>query len=133
MKLNFVLSVLLPSALAANSFAGANSYYIYALPQADRITILDGMQAAGMTVLRTWVTGHTANEKASNSVAGEALCYVIIANGLGVYNDTVLTLIDQLMVDAHARGNKALSFIVLDNDGLRPPASITFSNAGQKA
>jgi hypothetical protein len=70
MKLNFILCALLPSALAANSFAGANvcllfpasresrvgltlwpqNYYIYALPQADRITILDGMQAAGMKV-----------------------------------------------------------------------------------
>jgi hypothetical protein len=70
MKLNFILYALLPSALAANSFAGANvrlyfpplvksrvgltlslwpqNYYIYALPQADRITILDGTQAAGM-------------------------------------------------------------------------------------
>ncbi|KAJ7815015.1 glycoside hydrolase [Mycena leptocephala] len=104
MKLNLILYALLPSALAANSFAGANNYYIYALPQADRITILDGMQAAGMKVLRTWVTGHTENQKASNSVAVEDL----EANGLGKYNDTVLTLIDQLMVDAHARGIKLL-------------------------
>ncbi|KAJ7891079.1 glycoside hydrolase [Mycena leptocephala] len=104
MKLNFIFCALLSSALAANSFAGANNYYIYALPQADRITILDGMQAAGMKVLRTWVTGHTENQKASNSVAVEDL----EANGLGKYNDTVLTLIDQLMVDAHARGIKLL-------------------------
>ncbi|KAJ7933393.1 glycoside hydrolase [Mycena leptocephala] len=104
MKLDFIFSALLPSALAANSFAGANNYYIYALPQADRITILDGMQAAGMKVLRTWVTGHTENQKASNNVAVEDL----EANGLGKYNDTVLTLIDQLMVDAHARGIKLL-------------------------
>jgi hypothetical protein len=71
MKLSLIFATLLPSALAANSFAGANvrpapcvnshcecsfdnslpqNYYIYALPTADRIAILNGMQAAGMKV-----------------------------------------------------------------------------------
>ncbi|KAJ7891073.1 glycoside hydrolase [Mycena leptocephala] len=85
MKLNFIFCALLPSALAANSFAGANNYYIYALPQADRITILDGMQAAGMKVSRKFSWAVVAVED-------------LEANGLEKYNDTVLTLIDQLMV-----------------------------------
>ncbi|KAJ7097501.1 glycoside hydrolase family 5 protein [Mycena crocata] len=93
-----------PTILAANSFAAANNYYIYALPTADRLAILNGMQAAGMKVLRTWVTGVGAGQKASNNVAVRDL----EANGLQNYNDTVLTLIDQLMVDAHTRGIKLL-------------------------
>ncbi|KAJ7331376.1 hypothetical protein DFH08DRAFT_814683 [Mycena albidolilacea] len=60
---NFV-TTLLPSALAANSFAGANNYYLYTLPTADRIAILNGMQ-----VLRTWVTGVGAGQKVSNNIA----------------------------------------------------------------
>ncbi|KAF7304047.1 Glycoside hydrolase [Mycena indigotica] len=116
--LPFVLPV-----LAANSFAGANNYYIWALPTADRIAILDGMQAAGMKVLRTWVTGVGAGQKNSNNVAGKSFKLVsseqdagltlrlvpdLEANGIGKYDDTVLNHIDQLMVDAHARGIKLL-------------------------
>ncbi|KAJ6449376.1 glycoside hydrolase family 5 protein [Mycena sanguinolenta] len=104
MKLALLLGALLPSAFAANSFAGANNYYIWALPTADRIAILDGMQAAGMKVLRTWVTGLGAGQKASDSISVPDL----EANGIGNYDDTVLNLIDQLMVDAHARGIKLL-------------------------
>ncbi|KAJ7874393.1 glycoside hydrolase family 5 protein [Mycena leptocephala] len=104
MKLSLFFTAFLPAALAANSFAGANNYYIYALPTADRIAILNGMQAAGMKVLRTWVTGVGAGQKASNNIAVRDL----EANGIGNYDDTVLNLIDQLMVDAHARGIKLL-------------------------
>jgi hypothetical protein len=71
MKLALFLTALIPSTLAANSFSGANvrfvqpfrartltylcpvfhqNYFIYALPTADRIAILDGMQAVGMKV-----------------------------------------------------------------------------------
>ncbi|KAF8167075.1 glycoside hydrolase family 5 protein [Mycena galopus ATCC 62051] len=98
------MAALFPSVIAAGSFAGANNYYIYALPTADRIAILDGMQAAGMKVLRTWVTGLAAGQKASDSIAVPDL----EANGIGDYDDTVLDLIDQLMVDANARGIKLL-------------------------
>ncbi|KAJ3893878.1 glycoside hydrolase family 5 protein [Lentinula edodes] len=103
----FALSffLLAPSGVsAANSFAGANNYYAYALPESDRITLLDGMQAAGMKVLRTWVSGQSAGQKKSDSVAVPDL----EANGIGNYDDTILNLIDQLMVDAHARGIKLL-------------------------
>ncbi|KAJ3854122.1 glycoside hydrolase family 5 protein [Lentinula lateritia] len=103
LALSFFL--LAPSGVsAANSFAGANNYYAYALPESDRITLLDGMQAAGMKVLRTWVSGQSAGQKKSDSVAVPDL----EANGIGNYDDTILNLIDQLMVDAHARGIKLL-------------------------
>ncbi|KAJ6462127.1 glycoside hydrolase family 5 protein [Mycena sanguinolenta] len=94
MKLALLLGALLPSALAANSFAGANNYYIYALPTADRIAILDGMQAAGMKVLWTWVTDLAAGQKASEA---SLVIPDLEANGIGNYDDTVLNLIDQLM------------------------------------
>ncbi|KAJ4470209.1 glycoside hydrolase family 5 protein [Lentinula aciculospora] len=98
----FLLAPLVTS--AANSFSGANNYYAYALPEIDRITLLDGMQTAGMKVLRTWVSGQSAGQKGSDSIAVSDL----EANGIGNYNDTILDLIDQLMVDAHARGIKLL-------------------------
>ncbi|KAK7033943.1 hypothetical protein VNI00_012570 [Paramarasmius palmivorus] len=57
-----------------------------------------------MKVLRTWVTGHDAGQKGSNSRAVPDLEH----NGIGTYDDTILDQIDQLMVDAHARGIKLL-------------------------
>ncbi|KAJ7509047.1 glycoside hydrolase family 5 protein [Mycena galericulata] len=107
MRFTLLLTSLIPlltPALAANSWAGANNYFAYALPEADRIALLDGMQAAGMKVLRTWVTGVGAGQKDSDNIAVPDL----EANGIGNYDDTVLNLIDQLMVDAHARGIKLL-------------------------
>ncbi|KAJ8094978.1 hypothetical protein PM082_010195 [Marasmius tenuissimus] len=82
------------SALAANSFAGANNYFIYSLPDTDRHAILDGMKAAGMKVLRTWVTGHTAGQKNSSNTDIPDLEH----NGIGTYDDKILDQIDQLMV-----------------------------------
>ncbi|KAJ7785265.1 glycoside hydrolase family 5 protein [Mycena maculata] len=102
MKLVLFFSLLLPqisTSLAANSWAGANNYFAYALPETDRLALLDGMQAAGMKkVLRTWVTGLAAGQKDSDSIAVPDL----EANGIGNYDDTVLDLIDQLMVSAES-------------------------------
>lgn len=38
--------------LCANSFAGANNYYAYALPQTEQIELLQAMSDAGMKVHR---------------------------------------------------------------------------------
>ncbi|KAJ7247105.1 glycoside hydrolase family 5 protein [Mycena rebaudengoi] len=104
MKFFLLATALLPTVLGANSFAGSNNYYAFALPQADRLVLLDGMKAAGMKVLlkRCTVTGVGAGQKASSNFAVRDL----EANGLRNYDDTVLNLIDQLMVDAHARGEQ---------------------------
>ncbi|KAL0062007.1 hypothetical protein AAF712_011163 [Marasmius tenuissimus] len=105
------------SALAANSFAGANNYFIYSLPDTDRHAILDGMKAAGMKVLRTWVTGHTSGQKNSSNTDIPDLEH----NGIGTYDDKILDQIDQLMVDAHARGIKLLI-------GMHDKNSLQFDN-----
>ncbi|RDB23897.1 hypothetical protein Hypma_008895 [Hypsizygus marmoreus] len=88
----------------ADSFIGANNYYAFSLPDADRHVLLDGMKAAGMKNLRTWVTGHEGGQKSSNN----RKVLDLEANGIRNYNNTVLDLLDQLMVDAHTRGIKLL-------------------------
>ncbi|KAF8877913.1 glycoside hydrolase superfamily [Infundibulicybe gibba] len=100
----FITFLCAGAAYGASSFAGANNYFAYSLPDADRHALLDGMQAAGMKVLRTWVTGHAAGQKNSNNVQVPDL----EAGGIRNYNDAILNQIDQLMVDAHARGIKLL-------------------------
>jgi mannan endo-1,4-beta-mannosidase len=54
------------------------------------------MKAAGMKVLRTWVTGHAAGQKGSDSREVPDLEH----NGLGTYDDTILNQLDQLMVSS---------------------------------
>ncbi|TFK39569.1 glycoside hydrolase [Crucibulum laeve] len=98
------VSLLISNAFAANSFAGASNYYAYSLPDTDRHALLDGMKVAGMKVLRTWVTGHEAGQKGSSTTK----IVDLEANGIRNYDDTILDQIDQLMVDAHARGIKLL-------------------------
>ncbi|KAJ6552845.1 hypothetical protein B0H19DRAFT_1210978 [Mycena capillaripes] len=98
MKLALFFATLLHLTFAFAPLPSGN-YYLHALPQAERLAILDGMQAAGMKVLRTWVGGLHAGQKASTNIAVPDL----EANGIGSYDDTVLNLIDQLMVDSHAR------------------------------
>ncbi|KAJ7917086.1 glycoside hydrolase family 5 protein [Mycena leptocephala] len=80
------------------------NYFAYALPDADRYALLDGMKASGMRVLRTWVSGNSASQKGSGSIAVPDL----ESGEIGKYDDTILDKIDQLMVDAHDREIKLL-------------------------
>jgi len=101
-----VAAALLGSAAvsAANSFAGANNYYAYSLPQSERIALLEAMQAADMKVLRTWVSGHGSGQKNSDNSAVNDLEW----QGVGTYDDTILNQIDTFMVEAHQYSIKLL-------------------------
>jgi hypothetical protein len=46
---------------AANSWAGSNNYYVYALPDSGRAALLDAMQAAGMKVNLDFFTHQVFN------------------------------------------------------------------------
>ncbi|EPQ51226.1 glycoside hydrolase [Gloeophyllum trabeum ATCC 11539] len=99
-----ILPAFLPECLAANSWTGANNYYVYTLPTGEQETLFQAMSDAGMKVLRTWVTGLDAGQKDSdNSAVGD-----LEHGGLGNYDDHVLDLIDQTMVIAHNYGVKLL-------------------------
>ncbi|KAJ7331412.1 hypothetical protein DFH08DRAFT_308190, partial [Mycena albidolilacea] len=59
-----------------------------------RVATLNAMQGAGMKILRTWVTGVGAGQKASNISTTSSWKRMVS----GSYDDIVLSLIDQLMV-----------------------------------
>ncbi|KZV91729.1 glycoside hydrolase [Exidia glandulosa HHB12029] len=86
------------------SFAGANNYYAYALPSNERFALFQSMNAANMKVLRTFVNGVPAGQKNSDNVAVPDL----EPNQIRVYDDTILDMIDELMVEAHAWNIKLL-------------------------
>ncbi|KZP30326.1 glycoside hydrolase family 5 protein [Athelia psychrophila] len=101
------LAILLGSVVCASattSFSGASNFYAYALPESERTSLLSNMQSAGMKVLRTFVQGVDASQKNSSNIYVPDVEPITI----GIYNDTILDAIDQLMVEANSYGIKLL-------------------------
>jgi mannan endo-1,4-beta-mannosidase len=46
---------------AAKSFSGSNLYYAAGLKESQQTTLLQGLQSAGVKVLRVWLDGKAAN------------------------------------------------------------------------
>lgn len=86
----------------ANDFAGANSYFLFAVSDSDRLEVLDAMQSANMKLLRVFISVVEAGTKGSSAVAVNDLETVAV----GQYDDTILRLIDNLASEAHARDIK---------------------------
>jgi mannan endo-1,4-beta-mannosidase len=84
----------------ANNFAGANSYFLYALSSGDRAAVLDAMQSANMKLLRVFITIVAQGTKGSSASAVNDL----ETNAVGSYDDKILGQIDTLASEAHARG-----------------------------
>ncbi|CCM01292.1 uncharacterized protein FIBRA_03341 [Fibroporia radiculosa] len=96
-------------AQAANSFAGSNLYYAAGLYDDDRTTLLEGLQSAGMKVLRVWLDGQSETQKGTNISPFPDLEPTQICDGVAsCYNDTVLERLDDFMVAANSYGIKLL-------------------------
>jgi mannan endo-1,4-beta-mannosidase len=70
------------------------------IPRAERLEVLDAIQAADLKVLRLFISETSENFKNAGSV------YMpdIEPKEVGRFDDTQLKAIDQLMVEAHERG-----------------------------
>ncbi|GAA6023569.1 hypothetical protein JCM10207_005717 [Rhodosporidiobolus poonsookiae] len=88
----------------AGAWRGVSSYYLFALDDGDRAQVLDAVKGAGFKVIRIFVASVLGNNKGSGNAAVNDLEH----GGVGVYDDTILTKIDQLMVECQARGLKLL-------------------------
>ncbi|KIJ64683.1 glycoside hydrolase family 5 protein [Hydnomerulius pinastri MD-312] len=96
------IAAVLPWLAAANDFAGANSYFLYAMSSSDRAAVLDAMQSANMKLLRIFITQVAAGAKGSSATAVNDLETVAV----GQYDDTILGMIDTLAIEAHSRDIK---------------------------
>ncbi|EMD36754.1 glycoside hydrolase family 5 protein [Gelatoporia subvermispora B] len=86
----------------ANDFAGASSYFLYAVSDDDRDAVLDAMQSANMKLLRIFITQVAVGTKGSSASAVNDLETVQVGN----YDDTILRQIDNLAAAAHAKDIK---------------------------
>lgn len=72
------------------------------LYRSDRIAVLDAIKAANLKYVRLFISYTAANNKDTGSREMPDIEPVAV----GTYDDTQLNAIDQLMVEAHARGIK---------------------------
>ncbi|KAJ3202416.1 hypothetical protein HDU82_007369 [Entophlyctis luteolus] len=79
---------------AKSQWSGVNSYFIHTLPSTDQESLLTSLQSAGVTKIRIFITSFAAGGKSTNSVGADDLETTTV----GVYDDTILDQIDQLML-----------------------------------
>ncbi|KAF5557198.1 glycoside hydrolase [Fusarium phyllophilum] len=92
----------LPVRQQGNSFAGVSSFFLHAFKQQDRLDVLDAIKDANLKVLRIFISPTGQNFKNTGSITMPD----IEPQTVGVWDDTQLKAIDQLMVEAQARGIK---------------------------
>jgi len=92
-------------ALAYNNWAGSNLYYAAGLNQTQQDFLFSNLQKAGFKVLRVWLDGQsTGSTKGTKIVSYPDL----EPHTPGTFNDTVLELLDGVMINANKYGIKLL-------------------------
>ncbi|GAA5943577.1 uncharacterized protein JCM15063_006462 [Sporobolomyces koalae] len=87
---------------SGGTFKGVSSYYLFALDDGPRRSVLDAIKAGGFSVVRIFLSGVQGNCKGS----GNNPVPDLEPNQVGTYDDTILYKIDQLMADCSKRGLK---------------------------
>jgi len=99
-----VASAAVAKAIQSGYFHGASSYYLFAMSATQRYAVLDALQDGGFSVVRIFIASVGANNKGSDSQAVND----VEPDEVGTYDDSILTLVDQLMYDCSQRGLKLL-------------------------
>ncbi|KAJ4334111.1 hypothetical protein N0V95_009242 [Ascochyta clinopodiicola] len=94
----------LSTTYAAKSFSGSNLYYAAGLKETQQTALLQGLQSAGVKVLRVWLDGQSGTTKGTPiddfpSLQGDSP---------DAWNDTVLDRLDKFMLKAHSYNIKLL-------------------------
>ncbi|CAE7928924.1 unnamed protein product, partial [Symbiodinium necroappetens] len=87
------------------NWAGVNSFFAHALPSSgpySRTAYLDKIRDAGLRVLRIFISQTEADYKNSGSQAVDD----IETKKVGTYDDRILSMVDDLMLEAYERGIK---------------------------
>ncbi|KAJ5677067.1 glycoside hydrolase family 5 protein [Penicillium maclennaniae] len=100
----FASLAIVPSVLGAQSFAGSNLYYAAGLTSEQQDTLFNGLESAGVKVLRVWLDGQSSEQKGTkiNTFSG------LESDSRGTWDDTVLNRLDDVMYNAHQHGIKLL-------------------------
>ena len=74
-------------------WTGVNSFFLHTLSDSDQVSILTALKAAHVQVVRIFISGVGAGSKGSSSSGVNDLEQTYV----GVYDDTVLLVIDKIM------------------------------------
>jgi len=85
-------------------WTGVNSYFLHTLSDSDQISILTALKAAHVQVVRIFINSVGAGSKGSSSVGVRDL----EQTSVGVYDDTVLFMIDKLMSKVSSFGMRLI-------------------------
>ncbi|KAM0077236.1 hypothetical protein ACKRZS_010701 [Fusarium odoratissimum] len=85
---------------AAKSFSASNLYYAAGLTDGQQTTLLNGLQSAGVKVLRVWLDGQSGATKGTPINDFKSLQ----GTSSDDWDDTVLSRLDTFMVKAHDYG-----------------------------
>ncbi|KAK2690924.1 hypothetical protein QWA68_010418 [Fusarium oxysporum] len=103
------------TANAAKSFSTSNLYYVAGLTDGQQTPLLNGLQSAGVKVLRVWLDGLSGATKGTPINDFKSLQ----GTSSDDWDDTVLNRLDTFMVKAHDYGIKLLisihSYNALEN------------------
>jgi len=86
-------------------WVGSNLYYAAGLYQSDQDTLFSGLQSAGVKVLRVWLDGQDSGSTKGTNIQSYPN---LEPDEVGQYNDTVLELVDGIMINAKNYGIKLL-------------------------
>ena len=103
-----LLTTLVSNSLAGEVFSGVNAWFLYAQPKEMRLQVLQECKRAGFKTVRIFVR-ELKDENFVDYVWGvqnRRVSDVETVNGQ--YNDEVLLLIDQLMLEASQNGLKLI-------------------------
>ncbi|CAI0649448.1 unnamed protein product [Colletotrichum noveboracense] len=109
MKLYSLFAALLGLSLsvtcqAAKSFSASNLYYAAGLNTQQQTFLFEGLQSAGIKVLRVWLDGQSESQKGSNIDTFNPLQ----GHKPDAWDETVLNRLDSFMNRAHGYGIKLL-------------------------
>ncbi|KAI8237157.1 hypothetical protein K4K57_008792 [Colletotrichum sp. SAR 10_99] len=109
MKLYSLFAALLGLSLsatcqAAKSFSASNLYYAAGLNTQQQTFLFEGLQSAGIKVLRVWLDGQSESQKGSNIDTFNPLQ----GDSPDAWDETVLNRLDSFMDRAHGYGIKLL-------------------------
>merc|ERR1712137_43638 len=105
MKVSLVALLLVASVLGAQNWAGSNLYYAAGLSQSQQDYLFSNLQSAGCKVIRVWLDGQNSGSTKNTPITSFP---DLEPNTIGQYDDTVLNLLDGVMLTANKYGIKLL-------------------------
>jgi len=104
-NITFLLLCIIGVTSAYNSWAGSSLYYAAGLSASQQEFLFSNLQSAGVKVLRVWLDGQSTGSTKGTPIQSYNS---LEPHTIGTYDDTVLNLLDDVMISANKYGIKLM-------------------------